>query len=232
MNSECESHYHVGGRNQRAVEGNCVAAMRGGEQPETEGWSRTRVNSIRHVQRVSLLAKGEACRVSGESVTVQGLPILETDRCGCGWSGNDRKGPGDKWRSRPGSRREGPGAVRAFIVAMKPVNAGGAKGRRKMKTPETGRDQNLIDCREAQTRERNHARFGSATGVWRPSWERDACASKDTSGQYSFTALVPICDQPLPCGVLINWRAGCGKSARPVRREGQVQSLSLPLSRC
>ena len=39
--------------------------------------------------------------------------------------------------------------------------------------------------------------FGTATSIWRPSWERDACASKDTSDQYSFTALVPICDQPL-----------------------------------
>ena len=33
-------------------------------------------------------------------------------------------------------------------------------------------------------------RFGTATSVWRPSWERDACASKDTLDQYSFTALV------------------------------------------
>src|SRR4051794_7469227 len=26
-----------------------------------------------------------------------------------------------------------------------------------------------------------------------------------------------------------NWRAGCGKSARPVRREGEANHLSLPL---
>ena len=141
MNSECESHYHAGGRNRRAVEGNGVAARRGGEQPETESWSQTKVNSIRHVQRASLLGKGEACRASDESVTVQGLPILETDRCRCGWSGNDWKGAWDKWRERPGSRREGLAAGRAFIVAMKPGNAGGAKGRRKVKTPETVSDQ-------------------------------------------------------------------------------------------
>jgi hypothetical protein len=140
MNPECESHYHAGGRNRSAVEGNCVAAMRGGEQPETEGWSRTKVNSIRQANRASLRANGEACRVSGEPVTVQGLPILETGRVGCGWSGNDWKGTWDKWRERPGSRREGSVAVRAFIVAVKPGNAGGAKGRRKMKTPETVRD--------------------------------------------------------------------------------------------
>ena len=29
----------------------------------------------------------------------------------------------------------------------------------------------------------------------------------------------------------LDWRAGCGSSARPVRREGQVLSLLLPLSR-
>src|ERR1039457_5879547 len=96
MNSECESHYHAGGKDRRAVGGNCVAARRGGEQPETEDWSRTKVNSIRHVPRASLLGKGEACRASGESVPVQGLPILETGRGGCGWSGNDPKGPWPK----------------------------------------------------------------------------------------------------------------------------------------
>ncbi len=141
MNSEGESHYHAGGRDRCAVEGNCVVARRGGEQPETEGWSPTKVNSIRHVPRASLLGKGETCRASGESVTVQGLPILETGRSRCGWSGNDRKGAWDKWRERPGSRREGLAAGRAFIVAMKPGNAGGVKGRRKVKTPETVPDQ-------------------------------------------------------------------------------------------
>ncbi len=100
-----------------------------------------KVNLIRHVPRASLLGKGEACRASGESVTVQGLPILETGRSRCGGSGNDRKGAWDKWRERPGSRREGLAAGRAFIVAMKPGNAGGAKGRRKVKTPETVPDQ-------------------------------------------------------------------------------------------
>ena len=131
MNSECESHYRHAGRKRGAVEGNCVAARRGGEQPETEGWSRTRVNSIRHLQRVSLLAKGEACCASGESVTVRVLPILDTERCRCGWSGNDRKGTWDKWRDLSGCQEGSPTGVRASIVALKPGNAGGAKGRRK-----------------------------------------------------------------------------------------------------
>src|SRR5471032_364502 len=130
MNSECESHYRPGGKDRGAVGGNCVAARRGGEQPETEDWSRTKVNSIRHVQRASLLGQGEACRGSGESVPVQGLPILETGRCGCGWSGNDQKGPWDKWRDRRGGLSRA--GVRGSIVALKPGNAGGAKGPRKV----------------------------------------------------------------------------------------------------
>lgn len=130
MNSECESHYLQAGRERGAVEGNCVAVMRGGEQPETEGWSQTKVNSIRQSARASLLDKGEACRASGESGAVRELPILKPDGDGCGWSGNDLKGAWDKWRDR---RRELSGAgVRGSIVAMKPGNAGGAKGPRKV----------------------------------------------------------------------------------------------------
>ena len=130
MNSGCESHYRPGGKYRGAVEGNCVAGRRGGEQPETEGRSQTQVNSIRQTQGASLRAKGEACRASGEPVTVQGLPKLETGRCGCGWSGNDRKGAWAKWRDRRGVLTCV--GVRGSIVAMKPGNAGGAKGPRKV----------------------------------------------------------------------------------------------------
>ena len=141
MNSACESHDLRGDRDCGAVEGNCVAARRGGEQPETEGWSQTQVNSIRPARRASLLGEGEACRESGEPITAQGLSKLEIGRLEGGWSGNDLKGPWAKWRERPGSRREGPAAGRAFIVARKPGNPGGAKGRRKMKTRKTGPDK-------------------------------------------------------------------------------------------
>ena len=140
MNSMCESHNHPGGRNRGAVEGNCVAARRGGEQPETDRWSQTKVNSIRRSNRASLLAKGEACRDSGEPVTVQALPRLETGRLGRGWSENGGKGTWVKWRDRRGGlTRVG---VRGSIVAkhrdrlrrfgQKPGNAGGAKGPRKV----------------------------------------------------------------------------------------------------
>jgi len=104
--------------------------MRGGEQPETDSWSQTKVNSIRRAKRASLLAKGEACRESGELVTVQVLPRLETGRLGCGWGGNGWKGAWEKWRDR---RRGLTGVgVRGSIVATKPGNAGGAKGPRKV----------------------------------------------------------------------------------------------------
>jgi hypothetical protein len=130
MKSECESHLPRADRDRRAAEGNCVAARRGGEQPEAEGWSRTKVNSIRHVRRASLLAKGEACRASGEAVTALALSKLETVRLGGGWSENDRKVAWCKWRSLSGCQEEGPTGDRASIVVMKPGNAGGAKGRR------------------------------------------------------------------------------------------------------
>lgn len=114
--------------------------MRGGEQSETDRWSQTQVNSIRRAKRASLLGYGEACRASGEPVTVQVLPELETGRLGCGWSGNDGKGTWDKWRERCGGLTCA--AVRGSIVAQhrlglrpggqKPGNAGGAKGSRKV----------------------------------------------------------------------------------------------------
>jgi len=205
--------------------------MRGGEQPETEGWSRTKVNSIRHVQRVSLLGKGEACRVSGESVTVQGLPILETDRCGCGWSGNDQKGAWDKWRARSGSRREGRAAVRAFIVAMKPGNAGGAKGRRKMKTSETVGDQTSSIA----------ARLKRGSATTRGSGRQRTSGGHPGNGmlaqartRWTNILLRPWFQYAInlsPRGYLINWRAGCGRPACPVRREGRGSNVPfLPLS--
>lgn len=112
------------------MEDNRVAARRGGEQSEAEGWSRTEVNSIRPAQRASLLAKGEACRFGGEPATDRGLSAPWSGRCAGGWSGNDRKGSWVKWRDRRGALTRA--GVRGSIVALKPGNAGGAKGPRKV----------------------------------------------------------------------------------------------------
>jgi hypothetical protein len=134
MNSVSESLNPPADRKLVAAEGNCAAAMWGGEQPEAEVRSQTGlprpVNSIRYPRRASLLAKGEACRVSGEPRTAQGLSMLDRGRRGYSWSENARKGTWPKMRGR---RRGLTGAgFRAPIVAKKPGNAGGAKGRRKV----------------------------------------------------------------------------------------------------
>jgi hypothetical protein len=181
MNSVCESQYHLGVRDRGAVEGNCVAAMRGGEHPKTEDRSQIQVNSLQRTKRANLLADGEASSESKESVTVRVLPILETDRLERRWSGNDQKRAWPKWRERPESRSEGLVAVRAFVVAMKPGNSGGAKGRRKMKTSEV--DRNLTSSIAVRLERGSTEQFLVRTDVWRPSWERDACASKDTLDQ-------------------------------------------------
>jgi hypothetical protein len=51
--------------NGRAAGGNCVAARRGGEQPEADPRSQTKVNPIRFATAASLRGNGEACRMSG-----------------------------------------------------------------------------------------------------------------------------------------------------------------------
>jgi len=109
----CESQIHPGGRDRGAVEGNCVAAMRGGEQPGDGQLSQTKVNSIRRAKRASLLAKGEACRESGE--LVHGPGTAKTgDRSVGMWLGWERLEGimGEVERSAPGVDRrpesEGP----------------------------------------------------------------------------------------------------------------------------
>ena len=65
MKSTSESLSHPETSNGRAAGGNCVVARRGGEQPEADLRSQTKVNPIRFTTMASLLATGEACRMSG-----------------------------------------------------------------------------------------------------------------------------------------------------------------------
>ena len=118
-----------------AAGGNCVAAMRGGEQPEAEVRPQTGmpmpVNSIRCAAGASLLGKGEACRIDGKPRTARGLYMLDRGRAEYGWSEDAKKGA---WR-KMGRRCRGTDAcagIRALIVVMKPGNSGGAKERRKV----------------------------------------------------------------------------------------------------
>jgi len=119
------------------AEGNCVAAMRGGEQPEAKVRSQIGlprpVNSIRWLRGASLRSKGEACRASGEPRTARGLSMLERGPRSYGWSENARQGSGMTIRDRRG--RLSCAGVRALIVARKPGNTGGVKERRKVNAP-------------------------------------------------------------------------------------------------
>ncbi len=64
MKSTSESLSHPETSNGRAAGGNCVVVRRGGEQPEADLWSQTKVNPIRFATAASLRTSGEA---SGQS---------------------------------------------------------------------------------------------------------------------------------------------------------------------
>ena len=104
MKPESESLIPESGSNTPAAEGNCVAAMRGGEQPEAEEQSRseTMLNSIRRATLASLLGKGEACRENGDVEKPRKLPMADSTSPACGWSGNVPKVACDKWRCPDG----------------------------------------------------------------------------------------------------------------------------------
>jgi hypothetical protein len=134
MNSECESHIPSANRRRMAAGGNCAAVMQGGEQPEAEVRSQTGlsrpVNSIRCVRRASLLATERS--LPRQRRTTDGGEPVDAGACQrrYSWSGNVRKGSWMTIRDR--RERRSSAGVRAPIVAMKPGNAGGAKGRRKV----------------------------------------------------------------------------------------------------
>ena len=107
---------------------------RGGEQPEADLRSQTRVNPIRFTTTASLLAIGEACCMSGNcflphpSFTGEKRVVVD------GWGENAEKvscgsveicsGRNPHERSRA--------EVRAVIVVMKRGNARGARDGRKV----------------------------------------------------------------------------------------------------
>jgi hypothetical protein len=133
MKSTSESLSHPETSNGRAAGGNCVVARRGGEQPEADLRSQTRVNPIRFTTTASLRATGEACRMSGNrflphpSFTGENRVVVD------GWGENAGKVSCGSVESCPGRnpRERGRAAVRAAIVVRKRGNARGAKGGRK-----------------------------------------------------------------------------------------------------
>ena len=137
MNSRGESPTPPGTSNGRAANGNCVVMRRGGEQPKAEPWSQTKVNSIRPTASASLLGKGEACRVSGETPRTRTSFEKRGGDAEGGWSENVAKGTCGRVESCPGRNpyQRGRAAVRAAIGAMKRGNARGAKGGREVERP-------------------------------------------------------------------------------------------------
>jgi hypothetical protein len=134
MKSTGESPSHPETSYGRAAEGNCVVARRGGEQPEAELRSQTRVNPIRFTTAASLLASGEACRMSGNRFLPHPSFTGEKRAVVDGWGENAGKVSCGRVESCPGRnpRKRSRAAVRVAIVVMKRGNARGAKGGRKV----------------------------------------------------------------------------------------------------
>jgi hypothetical protein len=112
------------------AERNCVAARRGGEYREANGRSATQVNSIRPDVSASLRPIGEA-QTERKPVALRGSVSKRRRGTSGVWRRNDRKAEHMKQRDLRGAGH-GRAGVRGTIVAMKPGNAGRAKGSRKM----------------------------------------------------------------------------------------------------
>ena len=134
MKSTSESLSHPETSNGRAAGGNCVVARRGGEQPEADLRSQTRVNPIRFATMASLLATGEACRMSGNRFLPHPSSTGEKRVVVDGWGENAGKVSCGRVEICPGRnpRERSRAEVRASIVAMKRGNARGARGGRKV----------------------------------------------------------------------------------------------------
>ena len=134
MKSTSESLSHPETSNGRAAGGNCVAVRRGGEQPEADLRSQTKVNPIRFTTTASLRANGEACRTSGNHLSrhpsFNGKRWVVVD----GWGENAEKvsyGSIEICSGRK-SRKRHRAEVRAAIVVKKRGNARGVKGGREV----------------------------------------------------------------------------------------------------
>ena len=140
MKSTSESLSHPETSSGKAAEGNCVVARRGGEQPEADLWSQTKVNPIRFTPAASLLGKGEACCMSGNRFLRQSSSKGEKRGGVDGWGENAGKVSCGSVESCPGRnpRERNRAAVRAVIVVMKRSNSRGAKGGRKWSQQQKG----------------------------------------------------------------------------------------------
>ena len=229
MKSTSESLSHPETSYGRAAGGNCVIARWGGEQPEADLRSQTKVNPIRFTTTASLRATGEACRMSGDrflphpSFTGEKRVVVD------GWGENAEKVSCGSVESCPGRnpRERGRAAVRAVIVVMKRGNSRGAKGGRKWRR---GRNSPVPPVSSiapvARTARPESLGGGSPAAMWRTS-NGDRVAYPEPRGAASsrHPAQRPARAEPANCH---DWRAGCGRSARPVRREGWGNPMPHP----
>ena len=134
MKSTGESPSHPETSNGRAAGGNCVVARRGGEQPEADLRSQTRVNPIRFTTTASLRVTGEAYRMSGNRFLPHPSHTGEKRAVVDGWGENAGKVSCGSVEICPGRnpRERSRAEVRAVVVAMKRGNACGARDGRKV----------------------------------------------------------------------------------------------------
>jgi hypothetical protein len=217
--------------NGRAAEGNCVAVRRGGEQPEADPQTQTKVKPIRPATLASLLGKGEACGASHDRSDREASLKVRIAGVEGGWAGYAGKLSWWTVETCAGRRplRRFRAGVRAAIVAGKRGNARGAKGGRERHLP-----AGTMPCRPVLSitlwvrKTRPTAPRGNVLGlgeVNRSLTPRGAGPAAPASHAS------PVSDRP-PQGVSRprrSWRAVCGKSARTVRR-GERGILSLPRS--
>ena len=137
MRTTSESLSPSGASHGREAEGNCVAARRGGEQPEAKAQTRTQVKPIRPSTMASQLASGEACGASHDRTDRHDSSKVRERIAGGGWAGYVWKL--SWWTVETCACRNlqewGRAGVRAAIVAVKRGNARGAKGGRKVERP-------------------------------------------------------------------------------------------------
>ena len=139
MNSASESLRPKRSAQRLAAEGNCVAARRGGEQPEADSQSTTEVptsvNPFRPAISTSLRVKGEVCggfRSVGLSHSDPALKGEDREVEG-GWGWNERKGSWLTTETRDRRMALWPGhGSQSVHSSDEAANPRGAKGRRKV----------------------------------------------------------------------------------------------------
>ena len=166
------------------------------------------------VAATSLLANGEVCGARALQYLryITDAQSMHTGVVGDSMSEKEgtRKSGRPAWIDRWNQRRAG---FRAIIVVKKRGNSRGAKGGRKAKADERER------CHTVGTRLPDRARTPEAKSPhlnWKllaDVTERQASGGESAS-PYTATSVLTMRQ-------LADWRAVCGRSARPVRREGR-----------